>query len=387
MTRKRFLAIGITITSCVLIQAAIGQRSPKAPPPVDTSPYSFSNVLALLQAQLDPTQLIESVQKRKVDFKCTKAMVQVLREFHASDELVKILPKAPDPEAPPPPAANLHVSCKPADCEVFVGAYSGRTENGERTISELKPGPTEVVVFADGYVKKSQPVTLTANETTQQIFQLQPDEAQRRKQVQQTFVSILNALGGDLSIVEEIQKLTEDGSVELKGKGLNAGKWDYSIKSGNSSKTFVMTSAAGQYCTASLLGGTETPSCNKKARFDAETATAADLFLRTSIARILSNFIDGELSVKQEEGGYILESKGVSDRYTLKVDSSYLPIHAATQSTSAPEVIDEVEFTNYTKFKKLQYPQKIRVSRTSGSAAEAQFVVNLSAPPPKGRRK
>jgi hypothetical protein len=330
----------------------------------------------------------KEVQERGVTFEVYPELEKVLRnDFKATDKLLELLPK-PDPiPVPPPPAANLHITCKPADCEIFVGAFSGRTDKGERTISELKPGPTEVVVFADGYVKKSQPVTLTANETTQQIFQLQPDEAQRRKQVQQTFVSILNALGGDLSTVEEIQKLTENGNVELKGKGLTAGKWDYSIESGNSSKTFVMTSAAGQYCTASLLGGTGTPSCNKKARFDAETATAADLFGRTSIARILSNFIDGELSVKQEEGGYILESKGVSDRYTLKVDSSYLPVHAATQSTSAPEVIDEVEFSNYTKFKKLQYAQKIRVSRTSGSAAEAQFVVNLSAPPIKGHRK
>src|SRR6266498_2412660 len=91
-------------------------RAPSTPPVL--GPLSVSEVIEGLYS-LGKSRVEELVAKRGVKFQATPALLDILKEFGASERLLNMIPRPP---APPiaKSAGPLTVICEPKDCAVIV---------------------------------------------------------------------------------------------------------------------------------------------------------------------------------------------------------------------------------------------------------------------------
>lgn len=369
----------------------IAQRTivQKPCPPTVRGKYSLGEVIDGLTTPSIARDIQALVQKHGVDLQCTLTVKNFLRGLGANEAFLQELQCPRDPVQVVQPKATLVLTCKPVDCQVVVeDKYYGSSVNGVKTVPGLKTGDTEIEVFADGFERKTQRVTLAEGPALPVMIEMKAKPAPPPHQAQAAFLSAVNALGG-FEGVEQIETLLANGNVTLKGKDLKAGTWGFSVESTKPVKSFTMTGDGGEACTASLAIDSGSANCNKKKKavFKSETFTAAGMLETASIGRLLTEFANGEISVKPSEGGFVLESKGTIDTNTLTLDSSYLPLRATKQSNGSPDIIEQIEFSDYKEFKKLHYPSKITVSRTVGSPAEAEFKIGPPGQAATGHKK
>lgn len=379
------------ILALVLVAVIPAQRrtTPKnAPPPVQRGPYTLPEILDGINAQRDNAQIdIEDlVRKRGVTFQASPELEKVLRDFGASEGLLQLIPKTPLPP-PTPTAGELHVLCKPIDCEVVVNnRYYGPTQNGSKNLSDLKPGNTTIAVFRDGYLKDSQAIVLKESQTAERTFNLQPNRTLQEQSAQRTFIAVVTALGGLVGI-DELQMLPVAGTVEFEVGGTKSGATKFTVGAAGLGKSLSLQSESGARCTE-LLFGQSAPECKgRKGAPDSQTTLATDMWRRSSLPRVLSNFLDAGITVYDAQGSTFIGSQGQTETCSLKIDSRHRPIEFTRRSNETSALVEQIQFADYTEYKNVPFARKVIVTRAVPNSAAAAFAFDIVATPTSAKRK
>src|SRR5262249_56874388 len=100
-----------------------GQRASSAPSAKPPSPMTLKQVIDSLSSLRNSARVESLISKAGVQFQATPEVVDLLKQFGASQKLISMIPPPPPPPPPPPApktAGPLTIMCEPKDCSIAV---------------------------------------------------------------------------------------------------------------------------------------------------------------------------------------------------------------------------------------------------------------------------
>src|SRR6266850_742854 len=348
--------------------APLGAQSrtvPQRTTPVISSPapgpLSISEVIEGLYS-LGVGRAEELVAKRGVKFKAEPGVIDILREFGASEKLLGLIP------APPPPrtvrfAGPLTVTCKPSDCVVIVNdKYFGPTQKGNRTITGLLPGEATLQVFSEGYEGATRKVQLLEDTPAESEFSFEPNPQIRQQMANQSLLNALRKLGG------------VDGMIvlgDLEGTGVlqwtdNQGEmhfWNMTFTRRMGKGLTMNFKTPGGRCTALITGLIAKQECKGKLKNSAEKASgqAATLFLKYQLQDVIQQLLGKNLVLSAAAGSRLVSSDEVGS-YALTLDSNSLPTELVYSLARDEDSAVTVRYSSYLDLNQGRYPARIAIS-------------------------
>jgi hypothetical protein len=192
----------------------------------DGPPLSIDFILRMLnQVKADITdepRIIAFINKRGLDFLATQENLDRLLAAGASGDLIQLVSTLKPPPPPPPPepvSGTLQFSCAPAECSIRVaGGPEQQTKNGKLTIDGLAFKQYTVEFRKDGFISKSERVTLSEATHPEIKVTLEVAQETRANWGRELLKAALQAVGGKAG-VDELKTMTATGA---------ASSWDTS---------------------------------------------------------------------------------------------------------------------------------------------------------------
>ena len=338
----------------------------------DRGPYSFSDTIELLANGLNAETLIK---KRSVNFKATPAMLEVLRQYGATDALLSMIPKASPP--PAPVSGEVTLTCEPVDCDVIVGdRLLGSTKEKTLKLDSLAPGNTTFLVRAEGYEPQSQGYQLIEGTAREPAFHLKRTATERQHDATSALFQMMRLCGG-VNGMATLWRGPLTGTIRLEGK--EPIDWSFSLSSSEDGYALALKPSSGNVpCTVSFDAQHISPACKGRKRDESYLAavTAASELFRDAMPPFVIDSLGSHLTTLTPvtPGTTIIDG----DHASLAVDGNSQPVYASLKGPKG-DYIATVTFEKFSTVSGgIHFPSKLKASRTGGQAIEVSF--NAPAP-------
>jgi hypothetical protein len=156
------------------------------------------------QGIMDQPRIIAFINKRGLDFDAAPENIGKILTAGGSPELVDLISALKPPPAPPPPppppkpvTGTLNFSCAPAECKIRLdGGPDKLTVNGKLSIGDLVFRSYLVDIRKEGYLTKSEKVTVAGETSPEIAVTLEVLPETRAQWGKQLYTTAVQALGG-----------------------------------------------------------------------------------------------------------------------------------------------------------------------------------------------
>jgi hypothetical protein len=348
-----------------------GQRASAAKPP---TPLTLKQVIESLSATRSSARAEGLVSKAGVQFEATPAVVDILKQFGASQKLISMLPvpsPPPVPAAPPAPkvAGALTIVCEPRDCAVAINErYEGTTVQNRKTVGGLPPGEITLQIFADGYDHLSRRIVLEKDKPAEERFSLKRSVVARQESARASLLKVLTGLGGVDGLVE-ISDVEGEGTMQWTNNAGGVEQWTMAFKKRpgrDLSATFKTTEGE---CIATISAQSAKQECKGGLRNRGEKIAeqGASLFLSYQVEDVAQALLKRSV-MASEASDDIVESINAKDSYVLAIGNDGLPSEL-TYRIGDTEVPIQVKYSNYLTLNKGSYSSVISIGRLNSAPA------------------
>jgi hypothetical protein len=336
---------------------------------------TLRQVLESLSATRNSKRVEDLVKKSGVQFQATDAVVDILKQFGASPQLISMIPvppPPPPPPLPPPPpapklAGTLTIICEPKDCAVVVDEkYEGTTTQNRTSVTGLNPKETTVQVFADGFEHISRRVVLEEGKPAEEKFSLKRSTPARQESARGLLLRTITNLGG-VEGFSELADIEGEGTMQWTNSSGSMERWTVTFNKrvgGDLTATFKTTNGS---CTASVLAQTAKQECRGELRNggDKIAEQGTSLFRSYQLQDVIHALLKRPL-ITSETNDDRLESVGSQDSYTFTLGDDGLPSDLVYRIAGADSAI-HVQYSNYLNLSRGLYPGRISVGRLNSA--------------------
>jgi len=373
-------------------QAQPPAKAPQAPrgttpaarraPPKPPAPLTLRQVLESLSQTKNSRRVEDTISKAGVQFQTSPAVVDILKQYGASDKLISMIP-APPPPPPPPPAPKmarpLTVVCEPKDCTVIVNdRFQGSTTDNRKTVSGFNTGEATIRIFADGYEQLARRVVLEEGKPLEEKFILNRSTQAREEAARALLLKAVIRLGG-LDGLVEMGDVDGTGMMEWTTSTGSTERWSvtFSKRPGKNLSTTFKTQD-GQ-CTASIVALTAKKECKGSLRNggDKIAEQATSLFLSYQVQDVIDTLLRRPLIASETEVNRV-DSVDAKDSYSLIVGSDGLPTDLVYRVAGSDAPI-RVQYSNYMNLGKGWAPGKVSIGRVNAAPAWIFTFMNVKS--------
>ena len=224
----------------------------------DGPPMTLDTLVKMLKAVkqgiLDQPRILAFINKRNIDFDATPDNLATLMKEGANPEIldkVSALKPPPPPPPPPPPTpvtGSLKIVCAPAECMIRVdGGPDKITTNGRLSIDDLAYREYTIDFRKEGYLPKSQRVTVSSPASPELSVALDLDPATRQKWGQLLYMSAVRAIGGANGLAE-FKAITAIGGASSWNEKGSQSEWTIKTTVSSGSKSYELSNpTSGSY--------------------------------------------------------------------------------------------------------------------------------------------
>lgn len=345
------------------------QRGQRASPPKPPSQMTLRQVIESLYSLKNSARVETLISKSGVQFQATPEVVDILKQFGASQHLISLIPPPPPPPAPPPPpktAGPLTITCEPKDCNVVVDEkYEGTTSQNRKVVTGLRPGTVTVQISADGYDSLSRQISLQESKPAEEKFSLKRNTTLREEGAKASLVKTLSSLGG-LNGVVDLSDIEGDATMESKNSEGGTESWMMSFRK-RPGKNLVSTfkTKDGQ-CVASVVGPMSKQDCKGALKNGGEKIAAQGnlLFLSYQPQDVLQTLLARPMIASEADDNRV-ESMDAKDSYVLTIGNDGFPKNLLYQIGNSDPI--NVEYSGYFKVNDGWYPKRIALGRVNSN--------------------
>jgi hypothetical protein len=309
------------------------------------------------------------ISKSGVQFQATPDIVDILKQFGASQHLISMIPPPPAPPPPPPPAKTagpLTITCEPKDCNVVVDEkYEGTTSQNRKVVTGLRPGTVTVQISADGYDHLSRQIALQESKPAEEKFSLKRSTTLREEGAKASLVKTLLSLGG-LNGVVDLSDIEGDATMESKNSEGGTESWMMSFKK-HPGKNLVSTfkTKDGQ-CVASVVGPMSKQDCKGELKNGGEKIAAQGnlLFLSYQPQDVLQTLLARPMIASEADDNRV-ESMEAKDSYVLTIGNDGFPKNLVYQIGNGDPI--NIEYSGFFKVNDGWYPKRIALGRVNSN--------------------
>jgi len=342
------------------------QKRPQPPAPTSpaaTGPLSPADVIEGLYSLGSVAKVEDLVKKRGVTFYREPIIVDILKQFGATERLLSLIP-APPPPPQPKYAGSLRIRCIPVDCMVIVGErFYGSTQRGQTVIDQLPPGETVVQVLSEGYPKQDRKLQLVQDSPFETTFELKKPPEIGMWIVKETWLETLRVMGG-IDGMSSLGEFEGEGTLDWVDNTAQTQHWPmtFTKRSGND-MTVQFKTKDGQCSVSILASDAPKHECKGKLKNSGEETAdlAATLFSHYQVQEILQQVLGRLSGFSVGDGGQRLEISGSYDSYVLSLDKDKLPSELLYSLTEKPDSAVKVKYSNYIAVGKARYPAQMEV--------------------------
>jgi hypothetical protein len=366
--------------------AAQGRGAPsrKATPPPPANrpqgPLTLAEVVKSLSSS-GSKSTENAIKQRKVTFRADPLTVGILKEFGATDSILKLIPPAlklippvPSPSVRVPPAPKysgpITIKCEPVDCLVVINnRFYGPTQQKRKTVTEVPPGEATVQVFSEGYEAKVQKVDLVEAKPVELPIVLELREDVHLRMAKDSLFEIIRAIGG-IDGVSSLGEFEGEGTMDWTDSTGQLQHWPMTFRKRSGRELSLVFKPRGGQCSVSILGETQDRECKGKLKNSGEGVSeqAATLFLSYQVQDVLSYLLMRVSGLSAVDDGLRLEISGSNDSYTLDLGSDRLPNELSYSRTDNPEGAVKVMYSDYTYVGKAHYPARMQIAPVNGKS-------------------
>jgi len=314
------------------------------------------------------------VSKAGVQFEASPAVVDILKQFGASQKLISMIPVPPPPPAPPVPpaptiAAPLTIVCEPKDCAVVIDdKYEGLTVQNRKTVNGLRPGEINVQIFADGYDHLSRRILVNKDKPTEEKFSLKRSTLAREESARASLLNALTGLGGVDGLVE-MSDVEGDGTMQWTNNAGGTEQWTMTFKKRPGKDLAATFKTTEGECTASISAQSAKQECKGglKNRGEKIAEQGASLFLSYQLQDVIQAILKRPV-LASDPNDHIVESISAKDSYVLTLGNDGLPAELVYRIGGADMPI-QVKYSNYMNLNKGSYSGLISIGRLNNPPA------------------
>jgi hypothetical protein len=345
------------------------QRGQRASAPKPPSQMTLRQVIESLFSLKNSARTESLISKSGVQFQATPEVVDILKQFGASQHLISMIPPPPPPPSPPPPpktAGPLTIACEPKDCNVVVDEkYEGTTSQNRKIVTGLRPGTVTVQIFADGYDHLSRQIALQESKPAEEKFSLKRSTTLREEGAKASLVKTLSSLGG-LNGLVDLSDIEGDATMESKNSAGGTESWTMSFKK-HPGKNLVTTfkTKDGQ-CVASIVGQTPKQDCKGELKNGGEKIASQGnlLFLSYQPQDVLQTLLARPMIASEADDNRV-ESMDAKDSYVLTIGNDGFPKNLVYQIGNNDPI--NVEYSGFFKVNEGWYPKRIALGRVNSN--------------------
>ena len=361
-----------------------GEPSRKATPPTrgipPRGPLTLADVIKSLSS-LGSRSTENTIKQRKVTFRAEPLIVDILKEFGATDSILKLIPPVPVPPVAVPPAPKfsgpITIKCEPVDCLVVINdKFYGPTQQKQKIVTEVPPGEATIQVFSEHYQAKVQKLDLVEAQPSEVPFALELGEDIHLWMVKDSLLEIIRAIGG-IDGVSSLGEFEGEGTMDWTDSTGQIQHWPMTFRKRSGRDISLAFEARGGQCLVSILGETQERECKGKLKNLAEgvTGQAATLFLSYQVQDVLSHLLTRVSGLSAIGDGTRLEISGSSDSYTLDLGPDRVPNELSYSRANNPDGAVKVKYSDYIYVGKARYPARMRIAPVNGRS-EFVFAMN-----------
>src|SRR5215471_2233361 len=357
-----------------------GQRASSAASPKPPSPMTLKQVIDSLNSLRNSARVESLISKAGVQFQATPEIVDLLKQFGASQKLISMIPPPPAPAPPPAPktAGPLTVTCEPKDCNVIVDEkYEGTTNQNRKTVNGLRPGMVTVQIFADGYEHLSRQIALQENKPAEEKFSLKRSTTSREEGAKASLLKTLSTLGGLHGLVD-LSDIEGDATMESKDSEGGTASWTMSFKKHPGKNLIITFKTKDGQCVASVVGQTSKQDCRGELKNGGEKIAqqGALLFLSYQVQDVLQTLLGRQITASETDDNR-LESIDAKDSYVLTVGDDGFPKDLVYQIGSNDPI--HVEYSGFFKADEGWYPKRISLGRVNSAPTWAFTITSVKS--------
>ena len=363
--------------------AAQGRGAPprKATPPTRAipprGPLTLPEVIKSLSS-FGSKSTENTIKQRKVTFRAEPLIVNILKEFGATDSILKLIPPVPAPPVRPPVAVPpapkfsgpITIKCEPVDCLVVINdKFYGPTQQKQKIVTEVSPGQATIQVFSERYQAKVQKLELVEARPIEVPFALELREDIHLWMVKDSLFEIIRAIGG-IDGVSSLGEFEGEGTMDWTDSTGQMQHWPMTFRKRSGRDLSLAFKPRGGQCLVSILGETQERECKGKLKNLAEGVTeqAATLFLSYQVQDVLSHLLTRVSGVSAVGDGTRLEISGSDDSYTLDLGSDRLPNELSYSRADNPDGAVKVKYSDYIYVGKARYPARMQIAPVNGKS-------------------
>jgi len=315
-----------------------------------------------------------------VQFQATPEVVDLLKQYGASQKLISMIPPPPAPPPLPAPktAGPLTVTCEPKDCNIIVDEkYEGTTNQNHKTVTGLRPGTVTVQIFADGYEHLSRQIALQENKPAEEKFSLKRSTTSREEGAKASLLKTLSTLGGLHGLVD-LSDIEGDGTMESKDSEGGTESWTMSFKKHPGRNLAITFKTKDGQCVASVVGQTPKQDCRGELKNGGEKIAqqGALLFLSYQVQDVLQTLLGRQITASETDDNR-LESIDAKDSYVLTVGDDGFPKDLVYQIGSNDPI--HVEYSGFFKADEGWYPKRISLGRVNSAPTWAFTITSVKS--------
>ena len=357
-----------------------GQRASSPPSAKPPSQMTLKQVIESLSSLRNSARVESLISKAGVQFQATPEVVDILKQFGASQKLISMIPPPPPPPAPPTPktAGPLTVTCEPKDCNVIVDEkYEGATNQNRKTVTGLRPGMATVQIFADGYEQLSRQITLEENKPAEEKFSLKRSTISREEGGKASLLKTLSTLGGLHGLVG-LSDIEGDATMESKDSEGGTASWMMSFKKHPGKNLSITFKTKDGQCVASVVGQTSKQDCRGELKNGGEKIASQGtlLFLSYQVQDVLQTLL-GRPIITSEADDNRVESIDAKDSYVLTIGDDGFPKDLVYQIGNNDPI--HIEYSGYFKVDEGWYPKRISLGRVNSAPTWAFTITSVKS--------
>jgi hypothetical protein len=350
------------------VRGARGTRGqPPTPPSGKRDPLTLAQVIESLYT-FGSKSTEDAIKDRKVTFQHDPLVVEILKEFGATDAILSLIPPVPPPP-PPKYSGPLTIKCDPVDCLVVINdRFYGVTQGREKTVTNLPVGEATIQVFNESYQAKTQKLALDENNPLEATFALELREEIGLSMVKDSLLEIIRAMGG-IDGVSSLGEFEGEGTMDWTDSTGQRQNWPMTFKKRSGKDVSLVFKTQNGQCTASILGETQKRECKGKLKNSGEDVSqqAATLFAAYQMQDVVNTLLTRLSGITVADNGKRLEISGSYDSYALNCGLDKLPAELTYKRTDKPDSAVKVIYSEYTYVGKGRYPTKMEIAPLNGA--------------------
>jgi hypothetical protein len=251
---------------------------------------------------------------------------------------------------------------------VVQDKYEGTTEKNRKTIERLRPGETNVLVFAEGYGNLTRRILLEEGKPAEEKFSLTRTPTARSDIARSMLLKAVANLGGVDGLIE-LGDLEGAGNMQWTNSSGMMEQWTLTFNK-RAGKDLSMTfKSDGGQCTSSILAQAVKQECRGGLRNggDKIAEQGTSLFLSYQLQDVLHTLLNRPVLVSETDDKR-LESADAKDSYVLTIGDHGLPTGLIYKIGDSGQPI-HVEYSNYVNLEKGRYPRRISIGRMNSAPA------------------